>query len=523
MALNCATTIGLLAMFSIHIFSHHFVIDNPDRYLQNAIDSYSVQYLLQSQTFKLWNSKVVTKSHKMFGVRTNNPLRYRFHINMLDHFLAFMSQKGFNNPRTTMEKGYVPQPVDFEIKTTKKPWKNQPDIIDYLVSPGKIKVIELQAGQGKTLCSLFAADKLATRTALIIKPMYIERWLDDLSRSGGIFELTKQEITVVRGSQNLSHLIQLGLDGELTYKFIVFSNKTLALYFKDYITGQSMEKYHNVMPWDLMRVLSIGLRITDEAHQDFHGCFKNDLFTHVPKTIALSATLEPDDQFLKQMYEVIYPNDLRFGGSTYEVYVDVISVPYKIDREVKQRVRFNQKGMMSYSQNVYEDSILASKTRTDSYLNMINELVSRYFIKRRYKDYRLIIFSGRVETCSIIVEYLSKIYPELAIGKYTEEESYTVLDELDIIVSTLQSAGTAVDISKLQVCINLIALGSTQAQLQMLGRLRELHGTDINPLLIYTYCVDIEKHVHYHIKRRDRVFRGKVLSYMDLTPVTYSI
>lgn len=509
--------------FNIRKFSHHFVVEEPDGYLQNAITDYSRQFLLQSQSFRLWNNKVVTKQHKMFAVRTTDPLRFRLHLNMFDHFMTFMAQKGFSNYNIINEPMYTPAKAEFTITTQKRPWKNQPAIIDYLVSDGDTKVIELQAGQGKTLCALFAAQCIGVRTGLIIKAMYVERWLDDLARPGGVYELKPHEITVVRGSKNLATLIELGLNNEIEYKFIVFSNKTLAMYYKDYIKGVDMDKYHGVMPWDLMEVLGIGLRITDEAHQDFHSCFKVDLFTHVPKTISLSATLEPDDAFLKEMYKVIYPKELRYGGATYEVYVDVISVPFKIDREVKQQVRFNQKGMLSYSQNVYEDSILSSKKRTKSYLDMVAFLVERYYIQKRHKDYRLIIFSGRVETCSVVVEYLQGLYPDLKIGKYTEEEHYTVLDNLDIIVSTPISAGTAVDISKLQVCLNLVALGSSQANLQMLGRLRELRGVEINPLFIYIYCIDIEKHIDYHIKRRDETFRGKVLSYVDLSPVTFSV
>ena len=509
--------------FHIHRFSHHFVVEEPDGYLQNVIRDYSRTYLLQVQHMKLWNNKVVTKQHKMYGVRTTDPLRFRFHINQLEQFLAFMATKGFVNPKVTYEPAYTPVPVDFVIKSDKQPWNNQPAIIDYLVEKGSKKVIELQAGQGKTLCALFAAERIGLRTVLDIKPMYIERWLDDLSRPGGIFELSKKEITVVKGSANLANLIELALDGQLKYKFIIFSNKTLSIYYKDYITKQNMDKYHGVMPYDLMRVLGVGVRITDEAHQDFHACFRADLFAHLPKTISLSATLEPDDPFLKQMYEVIYPRELRFGGSTYHKYVDVISVPFKIDREVKAKVRFNQKGMMSYNQNVYEESILDSKKRLTSFLYMVTELTDKYFIKKRHKDYRLLIFAGRVDMCIEIVQHLQEKYPDLKIGKYTEEENYLVLDELDIIVSTPISAGTAVDISDLQVCLNLVALGSSQANLQMIGRLRELRGVDINPLFIYIYCTGIEKHVEYHNKRRDKTFKDKTLSYIDLQPPIYSV
>ena len=509
--------------FRIHKYSHHFIIQEPDGYLQNAINDYSREYLLQVKRMKLWNNKVVTKETKMYGVRTTVPLIFRFHINQLEQFLSFMATKGFTNPNITTEPMYSPVKAKFEIVSDKRPRDIQPAIIDFLVESGTKKVIELQAGQGKTICALFAVEHLGMRACLDIKPMYIERWLDDLVREGGIYNLTPKEITVVRGGKALANLIETALTGEMQYKFIVFSNKTLALYYKHYIAGKNMEVYHNVLPYNLMKTLGVGVRVTDEAHQDFHGCFRADLFTHVPKTISLSATLEPDDQFLLQMYEVIYPRDLRYGGATYHKYVDVISVPFKIDRNIKARVKFNQKGMMSYNQNVYEESILDSNKRTVNYLNMVRDLVDKYFIQKRYQKHRLLIFAGRVDMCITIVEYLTKQYPEMKIGKYTEEENYDILDDLDIIVSTPISAGTAVDISKLQVCLNLVALGSSQANLQMIGRLRELRGIDINPLFIYIYCIDIESHVNYHEKKRDKTFKDKTLSYIDLQPVGYSV
>lgn len=508
---------------NIRKFSHHFVVEEPDGFLQNAINEYSGIHLLQTQSFKLWNQKVVKKNHKMYGVRTFNPLLFRMHINHLSSFLSFMATKGYTHPRIIEEFMYAPAEAKFDIVTPKRPWKNQPDIINYLVSSGSKKVIELQAGQGKTLCALFAVAEIGQRAALIIKNMYIPRWLDDLTKSSGIFHLKKNEITVVKGGQSLADLIELSLAGENEYKFIVFSNKTLALYYKHYITGENMDKYHGVMPWDLMKVLRVGVRVTDEAHQDFHACFRDDLFTHIPKTISLSATLEPDDPFLKKMYEVVYPKDLRYGGASYEVYVDVVAVPFRIDRDIKSPVRFNQKGMLSYNHGVYEESILASKKRLNNWMHMITELTQKYFISKRQKDYRLIIFAERVDMCILITEHLRGIYPDLNIHKYTEEEPYTILDELDIIVSTPKSAGTAVDISKLQVCLNLVAIGSTQSNLQMIGRLRELHGVDVKPTLVYVYCTDIEKHLEYHYKKRDFTFRGKVLSYTDLHPPIYAV
>lgn len=135
----------------------------------------------------------------------------------------------------------------------------------------------------------------------------------------------------------------------------------------------------------------------------------------------------------------------------------------------------------------------------------------------------MLIFAGRVELCKLIVEKLQPLYPDLKITKYTEEEDYSILADMDIIVSTPISSGTAVDIPRLQVCINTVAIGSTQANLQMIGRLRELRGVDIKPTFLYLYCVDIPKHVEYHVKKRDHTFKDKVLSYTDLVPIKYTV
>lgn len=390
-------------------------------------------------------------------------------------------------------------------------------------NPTKLFVTKDYLITHNTLCTLFAVYGIGERTLLSIKPMYIQRWLDDVTKDTGIFKLKKDEIVVIKGSQALASVIKMALDNKLTYKFIIISNKTLYNYYKDFTEGVNMEKYFNVKPFDLFKVLKVGVRIIDEAHQDFHQCFKTDLFSHIPKTIELSATLTPDSPFLKNMYEIMYPLEDRLGGGVYNKYINVFSVPYRLDKTNNQSVRVNQRGMLSYSHGSLEESIMKDKKRLENYLDMILDLTENYFIQKRHADFKLLIFAGRVELCKIIVEKLQTLYPKLKISKYTEEDDYSVLADVDIIVSTPISSGTAVDIPRLQVCINTVAIGSTQANLQMIGRLRELRGVDIKPTFLYLYCVDIAKHVEYHVKKRNHTFKDRVLSYTDLVPIKYTV
>lgn len=503
-------------MLTILKYSHHFALESPnDRYI-TAIEAYTKHNLLSIKYTKLWNGRVIKKLDKVFAVRTKRPLIYRFHINCLQEFLDWMKTHGYNDFRIITQEMFEPAISEFKIITDKTPWGIQPEIISYLVEPGDKKIIELQAGQGKTLCTLFAIAQIKQRTVLCIKPMYIQRWMDDLASKKGIFNLKPHELCKVQGTMELASIIRMGLDGNLDYKFIIISNKTLHIYYKEYLNGENMDKYHGVKPFDLFKVLRAGVRVIDEAHQDFHQCFKTDLFTHIPKTIELSATLVPDDPFLRKMYETVYPKEKRFGGGIYRKYVNVVSVPYRLDKNNPSRISTTQKTMTAYSQSAYEESIMKDKTRLTNYLDMIENLTKEYWTTKRVDNYKLLIFASRVEMCRLIVERLEKVYNTLKITKYTEEEDYKILPTMDIVVSTPISAGTAVDIPNLQVCINTVALGATQANLQMIGRLRELRGTDIKPTFVYLYCTDIDKHIEYHVKKKDFIFKDRVLEYTDV-------
>lgn len=505
-------------------YSHHFAILEPSIEYQPVIKNFANHYLLQVRHFKLWNQKVVSKSVKMFGVRTQVPLEFRFHINHMTEFINYLKQHGFEDINIIEVPLYEPAPAEFKIVTSKRPWDMQPQIIDYLCESYYKRIVELQAGQGKTLCALFAVERIGLRTLLILRPSYIERWMDDLAKPTGIFNLSPKELTVVKGLPALSRLIKDGLENKLTYKFIIISNKTMSLYYRHFISGENMDKFFGVKPHQLNEVLKIGVRLTDEAHQDFHLCFRTDLFTHVPKSIELSATLEPDDPFLKRMYNVLYPKALRFGGGVYKKYVEVFAIPFKLDRANRNRVSFKQKGLSSYSAIAFENSILKDRKRLDNYVKMIYDQVESYFLEQRFSDYKCLVFCARVEMCEKVADYIKSKNPHLKVNKYTQEEDPEILKDLDVIVSTPISAGTAIDIPRLQVCINSVSIGSTQALLQMIGRLRELRDAPhIKPAMVYLYCMSDEKPIQYHIKIRDQVFKDKVVSFRDMLPCIHFV
>lgn len=507
----------------IHKYSHNYALYQPPHVMQSTIMGYVRNNLVQMMKYRRWNNEIVTKVTNVYAFRRVDPLEIRMQISTLPGFIDWMRSNGYQDIQIVEKPLYEPAKVEFTINTTKRPFDYQIPIIEYLKSPGYRKVLPLQAGQGKTLCALFAVKDMGVRTALILKPMYIKRWMDDLASEKGIFNLTPNELAVVQGSAALGGLLRQAVDGDIPYKFIIISNRTFANYIRDYKDHVNMEKYANVEPSRFFEVLKIGNRLVDEGHQDFYSVFTMDCFTNCHKCLELSATLEPDDPFMKRMYELLYPREIRYDDGRYVKYVNVVAVPFNLDQSVKKRINFQQRGMTSYSHNALEDSILRSAERLKNFLQMVVALTEKFFISQRYKDYRLLIFASRVDMCQTIADHLSTLYPDLKISKYTQEEDYEITKTMDIIVSTPMSAGTAVDIEKLQTTICTVAIGSTQLNLQMIGRLRELRDSDIKPTFVYTYCVDIEQQVNYHVKKRDVIFKNKVISYLDLTPPKFRI
>ena len=112
--------------------------------------------------------------------------------------------------------------------------------------------------------------------------------------------------------------------------------------------------------------------------------------------------------------------------------------------------------------------------------------------------------------CAEMEKRFKKDFPDLKIGKYTSDEDYSVLYELDIIIATTKSADTGVDIPRLQMVFCFVARGSTQSNMQMFGRLRQLKNQPRRPEFLYYYCPQITAHCNYHSHRQD-VFKNKTV------------
>ena len=283
---------------------------------------------------------------------------------------------------------------------------------------------------------------------------------------------------------------------------------------KDYILQQGFI----YTPDQYCQALKAKVLLIDEGHQDFHFNFKLFLYTHCLVSVTSTATLVPDDAFLKRMAAMAYPYDTRFNPGTKNNYVDCIGVTYRF--QAPKYLRYT--GRQGYSHTELEKSIMRHVPTEKSYYEMIATLIENHYIPNRKPGYKAIVFCSTINMCEKLTQYLKERdkLKDLDIRKYIGESDYSDLLEPDIRVTTPGSAGTAVDIPGLYLGINTVAIGSTPMNKQIIGRLREMkkgnpiHPDGDNPKFIWLTCMDIPQHQRYH-KDKQHVFNDKMRSYIE--------
>ena len=508
-----------MAEMRVEIYSHYFVVRDVTPRNRPALEGFSRRYIQFGLVRE--NGRYFRAPLRVFAAATAARTEYRFHINTLEEFKRhiLLAEYRLTEPVVEWVTMTTPQATAISL-AVREGWvlrDYQEPAVEYIVAPPppRAKFISLQTGKGKSLIAMMAAAQLGQRFALIVRPSYIEKWLIDFNKTYN--EEIAECLLVIQGSAQLQALLQMAALGELDgNKIILFSNKTLQNWIKLYEQNgaQILEQGYACLPDQLFEFLGVGVRIIDEVHQDFHLNFKLDLYTHVERSISLSATLLSEDDFLNNMYELAYPKGERFNGIAYDKYIDARAALYSFNDP--RKIRVTEYGSKTYSHHAFEKSILRSESTTAAYFDMIRQVANGTFFKNYKPGQRLLVYCSSINMCTKLADYLRMQYPRLVINRYVEDDPYDYVMESDICVSTLQSAGTNIDIPNLTTVIMTPAVRSSAANIQGFGRLRK-PADDTPVMFIYFVCQDFPKHTKYHeikkvlLEERARTFKEEYL------------
>jgi superfamily II DNA or RNA helicase len=362
-----------------------------------------------------------------------------------------------------------------------------------------------------TYCALAACAKLSLRIGIVIKSMYIDKWIEDLMKT---YEIRGKEIMVIKGASQLKSLTMLGAEGGLKHvKAVIVSITTVQNWISEYeeLGDMTLDDGYACRPWEFFETIGVGTKLVDEVHQHFHQMFKLDLYTHVKQSISLSATLLSQDAFLERMYEVMFPRRTRPASLALNKYIDSYAVHYTF--KAPEKLRTTEFGSKNYSHTALEKSILKHVPTKLNYFRLIDEAMRIGYFNHPRKKKKLAVYAASIEMCSQLTEYFSKKYPHLDIRRYCDDDDYNNVIEADIRFSTIGSSGTAIDIPDLTTVILTVALSSIQANIQVLGRLREIKDSNVE--FYFFTADDIDKHAQYYTAKRE-MLNERARSFRDV-------
>lgn len=486
-------------IFNITLATHNFTITRINNRVKDLIFGFGKQNV-QYGMVRLPHGKYVKAAVKVFGAATMDRSEFRFHINQYKDFIEYMAMHNYKEDLMSISvKELLPgKDIDIKMKVEWVPKDYQVPVIQYIEDFNNVvsKFVELQTGQGKSMCGTYALVNNGKRVVVIVKAGYIDKWVSDFLK---MTDVKKKEIVTIQGSTQLKQLIQLGVEDKVTFPFIVIGNRTFQNYLKEYeeFKHEILAMGYGCLPEDFFETVGAGARLIDEVHQDFHLNYKIDMYTNVPKSVSLSATLLNNDPFLERMYKIAYPLTDRYSGQPLKRYAHAKAVIYSM--QTKRYFNTTERDSPTYSHNAFERSILKSHDFTKSYFSLILNTIKASYILNYKKGQRMIVFFASLDMVDSFVKCLKSIYSQFDIRKFIGGDDLKDLLEADITISTLQNAGTAHDIPNLTTVILTPSVQSIQANIQVLGRLREI--TDTRVEFIYLACRDIPKQMDYHLQK----------------------
>lgn len=478
--------------------------------------------------FEKKGRKFIPKPIRTYAAATRDRKEFSFHRNQLGELKFHLFRRHFIPEEQvpirihTLKREDYPK-FDFKVKFMYPPRENQPSILEYVLDNAElypkwdaiIKMVSLQTGKGKTYIAQYVMNEMGLRTVIHFKGGYVARWKDDLEET---FEFKRGELLIVRGAKDLIALMKMQLEGTLKAQVIIITTATMRDYFKDYEESNGRSQLYPIKPIDFYPSLEVGFRVGDEIHQEFFNNFKIDLYTHVIKSLSLSATMESSDQFKNKMYAVAYPPNQRHDGGGYDAYIAVTALMYQLDEET----RIKYMGAQGYSHTTFEESVMKNPKLLKAYLKIIERVVYQKFVGVFEHGQKMLIFCATTDLCTIVAERMRHIHPDFNTVRYVSSlnDPYEELLECDIGVTTIGSGGTAIDLKNLRVSLMTTAIDSRQSNEQVLGRTRRLKDfPEIVPEFVYLVCTDIEQHGKYHQNKKD-FFRGKVVAHGEVRSST---
>lgn len=330
------------------------------------------------------------------------------------------------------------------------------DSISYLVNSEdryKQKFLNIDTGYGKTFCSIKSITILKRPTMIIVdKDGLIRQWISEFKKFTTIKD---SDIYIIKGRSTLDKL----------YK----SNKKYSIYLCATQTIDVLAKEDKLQ--EFVDYAGIGIKIFDEAHEMMKSLFNIDLSCNIDYNFYLTATPERSDSNERILYFRATEQFKRFGEYTTSLnkYIHVRNVI--INTFPHKYITMLCRTKNGFSSIIYEKFIFKNERKKLYYF-----LICHYVVKKMLnsdKESKILIMLNTKNNINEISKMFNKV--GIICGIYTSDLSADKKKKelnKNVILSTLKSSGSGLDIKNLRVIVNFVQFKSPVLLHQLFGRLR---------------------------------------------------
>lgn len=445
---------------------------------------------------------------RVWGGRLVDNSIFRFPIGALPGFIQFMKAHGVyeNEIDYYSEPTYTPAPANFKLISSIVPYDYQVEAIEYTDSArlrgAPSVLITKPPGSGKTVTFCKYLEMLKVRASMVIAPTYIEKWKADAEEYLELDVAT--QVYALQGAKSIRKAAEMASANVYDYDLTLISLRTFVEFMKAYEESPhaALDEY-GTTPIDIWRLLQIGILGGDEAHEQFYSVYWMHTFIHGPFHLALSATMMDRDSKVEARQEIIYPAIRRFDKIKMRKYIGFINVDYSFANVMRDKIRFSNPRSSDYSQQALEKSIMKNMTVRTHFLEMIEWCIRTFWLHNTHRPGdKLALFFYRLDLIEVVHKFVAKTFPGKDVRIFQGGSDYKDLMEPDVRVTNVGSAGTGKDIKGLTTVINFHSLDSNKANIQLLGRIREIIGRD-DLYFVQLNCMNSPKQMKYKHRRNE--------------------
>lgn len=426
---------------------------------------------------------------KHFSTWNNIAHRYDSGVYLIDDDTLYLP-RGMNimnlentfNTKATMMYDHDPYKAFNDVKMTVEPRDAlQKDCIDFLTAREKYagvagysqQALVLQTGFGKTYCMVNAIISMRVKALIVTTQDKIKyQWIKTFKEKTDIPE---DRLIDIKGSSVMEDI----MDGKHSEGYIFFINHMTLLSF---LKNNGPDEFH-----EFFKTLRIGIKVYDEAHLCFRNALLTDYFSDTVRTYYLTANFTRSDDKEAYLYNKCF-------ASVYK---------YRVKSELAETSSAASRKHILYYPTTYRSNPPASwQKKCDTYKGfsaaifamwafdydpnetLMQAILDRFEEAKKHKG-KILITVPKIDAIKKVYEALTKD-PNILDGrtvatihsKNKKEDNERAKKDADVIISTIRSCGTGVDINGLRSIINAEPFSSQITANQLSGRLREYSPID---------------------------------------------